>query len=708
MKIRINPVKRIGASRKNKKKQKAGEIMSENKEKKGIIESYEIILWIVIIGVLYVVSRSNYLLFHSLAEIFSIFVAYVVFLIVFKSRIRLENRSLLFLGIAYFFVASIDLMHTFAFKGMGIFPKFDANLPTQLWIAARYMESISLLVAPLLLVDSRSGTKKKYVEPIDKEIFFWQVFFLYAGITAVCLLSTFVFRNFPDSYIEGSGLTPFKIMSEYFICTILLFSLVILYKRKERFEERVFRLIAASIVITIFEELAFTLYVDVYGFFNLMGHFFKILSFYLIYKAIIETGFDDPYTLLFRELKQSEEALRRETTFLRVDQGRIYNMLGVSKPESRSRPSGSGKEKDHQVPVQNIYGLIGLNLNENFEPTSMDGTVEEITGYTKEDFLSCKVKWTEIVVPEDQPLLSEKMKETVSNPDTSIELEYRIKNKGGEIIWIWEILQKLPADSRGSGKIQAIVRDVTEQKKAEEMLRLKLEELTHSNEELEQFAYIASHDLQEPLRMVASYLQLLQRKYQGNLDEKADKYIYFAVDGATRMQDLINDLLEFSRVTTRAREPEPTDSEVILNSVLSDLELFIKENKATVSHDPLPEVIVDNTQLAQVLQNLIVNGIKFHSEKAPKIHISAKRVSAENKASEWLFSVQDNGIGIDPQYSNKIFEVFKRLNKKEEYPGTGIGLAICKKIVERHGGSMWVESELDKGSTFYFTLPVNS
>lgn len=385
------------------------------------------------------------------------------------------------------------------------------------------------------------------------------------------------------------------------------------------------------------------------------GIFFKILSFYLIYKAIIETGFDHPYTLLFRELKQSEEALRQETTFLRVDQGQIYNMLGVSKPESRSRPSGSGTEKDHQVPVQNIYGLIGLNLNENFEPTSMDGTVEEITGYTKEDFLSSKVKWTEIVVPEDQPLLSEKMTETMSNPDTSIELEYRIKNKDGEIIWIWEILQKLPAESRGSEKIQAIVRDITEQKRAEEMLRLKLEELTHSNEELEQFAYIASHDLQEPLRMVASYLQLLQRKYQGNLDEKADKYIYFAVDGATRMQDLINDLLEFSRVTTRAREPEPTDSEVILNRVLSDLDLFIKENKATISHDPLPEVIVDNTQLAQVLQNLIVNGIKFHSKKAPKIHISAKRISAENKASEWLFSVQDNGIGVDPQHYNKIF-----------------------------------------------------
>ena len=231
---------------------------------------------------------------------------------------------------------------------------------------------------------------------------------------------------------------------------------------------------------------------------------------------------------------------------------------------------------------------------------------------------------------------------------------------------------------------------------------MKLEELARSNAELEQFAYVSSHDLQEPLRMISSYLQLLQRKYQGNLDDKADKYIHFAVDGAFRMQNLINDLLEFSRVTTRAREPEPTDCEFVLNQVLSNLELYIKENKATVSHEPLPEVIADYTQMAQVFQNLIINGIKFHSKEAPKIHISA-----EKKANEWIFSVQDNGIGIDPQYSEKIFEVFKRLHKKEEYPGTGIGLAICKKIVERHGGHIWVESELGKGSTFYFTLPIS-
>jgi light-regulated signal transduction histidine kinase (bacteriophytochrome) len=203
--------------------------------------------------------------------------------------------------------------------------------------------------------------------------------------------------------------------------------------------------------------------------------------------------------------------------------------------------------------------------------------------------------------------------------------------------------------------------------------------------------------------MIASYLQLLQRKYQGNLDEKADKYIYFAVDGASRMQNLINDLLEFSRVTTKAREFEPTDLQSVLDRVLFDLDVSITENEASISYGSLPVVLADSVQFTQLFQNLISNAIKFRSEKTPKIEISAKK-----ETDQWLFSVKDNGIGIDPKYSERIFEVFKRLNKREEYPGTGIGLSICKKIVERHGGRICVESEPGKGSTFYFTLPVTS
>ena len=280
--------------------------------------------------------------------------------------------------------------------------------------------------------------------------------------------------------------------------------------------------------------------------------------------------------------------------------------------------------------------------------------------------------------------------------------ELKLIKKDGSSAWIHLSYKAFfNKDGRFVGSLSMLT-DITERKKAEEMLKLKLEELARSNEELEQFAYVSSHDLQEPLRMITSYLQLLQKRYQGKLDDKADKYINFAVDGASRMQNLIQALLEFSQVSTRNRELEPTNCNFILNQALFNLKLMIRDNKATISHDPLPKVLTDSTQLIQVFQNMILNGIKFHSEEAPKIH-----VSADKKASEWVFSVQDNGIGIDPKYSEKIFEIFKRLHKRENYNGTGIGLAICKKIVERHGGRIWVESELGKGSTFYFTLPTN-
>ncbi|OEU43824.1 hypothetical protein BGV40_02065 [Methanosarcina sp. Ant1] len=329
--------------------------------------------------------------------------------------------------------------------------------------------------------------------------------------------------------------------------------------------------------------------------------------------------------------------------------------------------------------------------------TDVNTSTEFVTGYSRDELIG--TNFTDYFTESEK---AKKVYQEVFNEGFVSDYALEIQHKNGKttsILFNASVYKDEYGEVIG---VFAAARDITERKKTEKILKLKLEELALSNAELEQFAYVASHDLQEPLRMVVSYLQLLQRRYQGKLDEKADKFIYFAVDGASRMQSLINDLLEFSRVTTRAREPEPKDCEFILNQVLSDLELFIKENKATVSHDPLPEVMADYTQLVQLFQNLIVNGIKFHGKEAPKIHISAEKI-----ASEWVFSVRDNGIGIDPQYSEKIFEVFKRLHKKEEYPGTGIGLAICKKIIERHGGHIWVESELGKGSTFCFTLPIN-
>ena len=245
-----------------------------------------------------------------------------------------------------------------------------------------------------------------------------------------------------------------------------------------------------------------------------------------------------------------------------------------------------------------------------------------------------------------------------------------------------------------------IVMDITERKRAEHELSKTILDLERSNKELEQFAYVASHDLQEPLRMVASYTQLLAERYGEQLDDKAKKFIEYAVDGAVRMQRLILDLLTLSRVTTRGSKIQLVDSNVALGMAIASLGESIRESNALVTNDELPQVMADQTQLAQVFQNLISNAIKFRDANPPLIHISA-RADGPN----WLFSVKDNGIGIDPQYKDRIFEIFQRLHTREEYPGTGIGLALCQRIVNRHGGEIWLDSNPGEGSTFYFTIP---
>jgi PAS domain S-box-containing protein len=245
------------------------------------------------------------------------------------------------------------------------------------------------------------------------------------------------------------------------------------------------------------------------------------------------------------------------------------------------------------------------------------------------------------------------------------------------------------------------IRDVTERRDAERLMQQQAEALARSNDELQQFAYVASHDLQEPLRMVSSYLQLLERRYQGKLDDDAREFIAFAVDGAKRMQALINDLLAFSRIGTRDDVHSRVDLGDTLQKVLKDLDLAIAEAGAKVHVDRLPTVTAEPTQMSQLLGNLVGNAIKFHRPgEAPEVWVSARHTG-----EAWEIAVKDNGIGLDPKYRDRIFQIFQRLHTRQEYPGTGIGLAICKRIVERHRGSLRVESAPGEGATFLFTLP---
>jgi signal transduction histidine kinase len=249
--------------------------------------------------------------------------------------------------------------------------------------------------------------------------------------------------------------------------------------------------------------------------------------------------------------------------------------------------------------------------------------------------------------------------------------------------------------------------EMLERQKAEELLRQHASqvedyasELEQTNRKLDQFAYVLSHDLQEPLRAVAGCVQVLQKRYQGQLDTHADELIAHAVSGATRMQALIHDVLAYSRVGNRGVEFQTIDANALLKEALANLDAAVTDARAVVTNDPLPTVLADGAQLTQVFQNLLGNAIKFRGAQRPEIHVAVQR-----RKNEWLFAVRDNGIGIQPEYFDRIFVIFQRLHTRQLYPGTGIGLTICKKVVERHGGRIWVESRPGKGSTFYFTIP---
>jgi len=483
-----------------------------------------------LLGGLYLTKLYRYVLFHSLAEGFSIVVACGIFMLAWNSRRFIDNPYLLFVGIAYLFVAGIDFVHTLAYSGMGVFDDYPADLSVQLWIGARYLEGGTLLIAASLVRRKPNVTA---------------LVFAYTAVSGLFLASLFAWPVFPRCFIDGVGLTAFKILSEYVICLFLGATIILLMRRRERFDPYVFRLLIASIVVTILSEQAFTLYKHLYGFPNLLGHYLKIISFYLIYKAIIQTGLVRPYDLLFRELKQGRDALA----------------------------------------------------------------------------------------------------------DTN---------------------DRLARSSR---------------------------ELSRSNADLEQFARVISHDLQEPLRMVTSYLQLLERRYKEQLDGDAQEFIDFSVDGAERMRKMIEALLTYSRVGTRGGDFEPTDADAVCREAIANLETAIAEDNATVTCDELPTLTADRTQLVQLFQNLIGNAIKFHGPDPPCVHISAER-----QDGRWVISIRDNGIGIDTEHAERIFDVFQRLHTRQEYPGTGIGLSVCKRIVQRHHGRIWLESAPGTGTTFHFTL----
>ena len=485
----------------------------------------QIVIWVLVLAGLYLSSLYSYLLFHSLAELFSVIIAVGVFAIAWNSRRILENNYLLYLGIAFLFVGLIDLLHTLAYKGMGVFPGFGANLPTQLWIAARYLEAISLLLAPWFL---------------NRRLNLTAVFAGYFLTFTILLLSIFSWKIFPVCYVTGLGLTPFKKISEYFICGILAGALAFLWRRRAEFDGNVLRLIVWSIILTMGSELAFTFYVSVYGLSNFIGHILKILSFYLIYKAIIETGLVKPYNLLFRNLKLSEEVLRKRT----------------------------------------------------------------------------------------------------------VELEF-------------------------------------------------------ANRELESFSYSVSHDLKAPIRAIQGFSRMLVREHAAQLAEEGRRLLDVIVHNTLIMSNLIDDLLALSRLGRQEVKKVSVDLTTMAWQVSEQIKPQEPQRNLQFIIEDLPLAHGDPSLLYQVMINLLGNAVKYTKEKENAVI----EVGGQNGDSETIYFVKDNGIGFDERYADKLFGVFQRLHATVQYEGTGVGLAIVKRIIQRHGGRAWGQGKVNEGATFYFALP---
>ncbi len=346
--------------------------------------------------------------------------------------------------------------------------------------------------------------------------------------------------------------------------------------------------------------------------------------------------------------------------------------------------------------LHNVPGIVWEGSNYGVHLEFVSDYAEHLLGYSKKEWLTTEDFWRVIVHPDDWHRTESHIRH-VADSGQYEQVEFRCISKDGRVVPLQLHFTIIPdADGGASGQICGVLIDISQRKRAEDALR-------RSNADLQQFAYVASHDLQEPLRMISSYLQLIEQRYGNQLDTDGREFIHFAVDGAKRMKALITDLLAFSRVQTRTLEPQCISVGDLVAATLRNLSVVIDESDAQIHYEALPTISADSRQVTQLLQNLISNAIKFrHPDRPPTI-----RLSAERSANMWCFAVVDNGIGIEPQYRERIFQIFQRLHGIGTYEGTGIGLAICKKVVENHGGEIWLGSALDVGSSFYFTLPAS-
>jgi len=591
----------------------------------------------VVFSALYLISLYNYLLFHSIAEVFSILVAFGIFVVAWNARRFLDNSYFLAIGVAFLFVGFIDLIHTLAYPGMGVFPGYGTNLAAQLWIVARYMQALSLLIAPLL---------------IFRKLRLGLLFLGYGVATSLLVVSIFYWDIFPVCFVEGVGLTPFKIISEYIISAVLLGSIFLLFQKRREFDAGVLQLLFAAIVVTITSELSFTLYEHAFAFPNLIGHFLKIVAFYLIYKAIIETGLVKPYNLLFRDLKHREEQYRDlyeeapnayfsvgADGYIKRANRRARELLGYSRDELVGRPvfdlyadTPNGKAKARGVFQRFLAG-------------------EEIRD---EELEMCRADGSRVWVS----------------------LSVRpIRDKEGQVI-----------------ASRSVVADITEQKKLDQLK--------------DDFIGLVSHELRSPMTVITGAINTALTEAERLSPEETRQLLQDAALEAELLSNLLGNLLELSRVQA-ARLVLHTEATSVSNIIQDAVDKIKRQSPVHqfIVDTPrkIPPLYADPLRLERILYNLLENAVKY-SPQGGEIWVSVKP-----QKEHLVIGVSDQGVGISPADQAKLFGPFQRLeeSRPDGVRGVGLGLLVCRRLVEAHGGRIWVESEPGRGSTFFFTMPLS-
>ncbi|HIH03083.1 MAG TPA: PAS domain S-box protein, partial [Methanoregulaceae archaeon] len=494
--------------------------------------------WVAAVAVLaglVLLSEIDYLLFHSVVEVAGIAVAFAIFLLVWNTRAVLPDAFFTLVGVSFLLIGSLDLLHTLAYRGMGIFPGNSSDLPTQLWLAARYFQAAVLLAAAALI--GRSVTRDRRY---DAAVFV-------AVCTVACgllLASIFAWHVFPSAFVEGSGLTPFKVASEYVIVLLMLATVVLLFLRREHLDRTVFLFLVAALGFLIAGELAFTSYASVYGFMNMLGHLFRLASVYCFYRAIVVVGLTRPTDLLFREMTAREEALRRSE--------QRYRSLVEFAPDAIFVNRGDRVDYVNPAALQ-LFGAAAPG--DLLDRPALD-----------------------LFHPSYRGMVAERVRQLRSGGGAPLADEQIVRPDGS----VRDVeVAAFSFDDEAGPAIEVILRDVTDRKEAERHMAEYAARLSASNEDLQRFAYVASHDLQEPLRSIISFSQLLERRYRGRLDADADEFIGFIVEGGERMQALITDLLSFSRVAATEAASVPVEAEAALAGAVSGLDRVIGETGAS-------------------------------------------------------------------------------------------------------------------------------